>query len=57
MSKPCKKCGLGEMTGPRYCRETWCNIRGANEWEHLHYKCSQCGYEESAPCADAQTSR
>lgn len=47
----CPKCGVGEMSLPRYSYGNACGCYGAGE--HLHERCSTCGYDAVKPCADA----
>lgn len=49
----CPKCGTGRMHGPRYCNDSLCLVSSEGR-EHLHYTCGTCGYESTAPTADAK---
>ena len=40
----CPKCSCGRISGPHYNR--------SNFGEELKYRCTQCGYTESASCHD-----
>jgi len=50
----CRKCREGVMSAPGYCPGKHpmfqCHL-GAGE--HLHRKCSVCGYVATQPCRDA----
>lgn len=43
----CPKCG-GTMGGPTFIRDR------AFGTEHLHYRCTTCGYDEKRPTKDAK---
>lgn len=50
----CQKCGGDLIGGPYYCRGGhWCDHAKVFS-EHLTYTCLRCGYQEHAPCRDAE---